>query len=87
MLGAVVSGTAGVALVIVDITTAASVGPHDVTGWVIFKAVKSVCSGVTKVRSAIGTLRDGWNSIKARLKAEEDQKILKKKSGKAPKLR
>lgn len=87
MLKAIVSGTAGVALVVLDITTAAAVAPHDLTGWVIFKAVKSVWSGVTKVRKAIGKLKDGWASIKAKLTAAKGLENLKKNAGKVSKPR
>jgi hypothetical protein len=67
LLLGVISGVIGTALVVVDVTTAAAALPHGGLGfWVGFKLVKSVWSGVNKVRKAIGTIKDKWASIKQR---------------------
>ena len=48
----VIDGVIGGAIVVVDITAAFSAG-HEPTGWVLFKSVKSVWAGATKIRKSV----------------------------------
>lgn len=63
VLKAVAEGTSGVALVVVDVTGAVTVAPHDMTGWVLVKAVKSTVSGFKMVRKATGVLKDAYHRL------------------------
>ena len=79
LLGAIVSGMIGVAVVIVDVTGAAAVAPHDWTGWTLVKAVKSVWSGVSRIRRAVGTIRETLVSIKKSRATDEAIADVKKR--------
>jgi hypothetical protein len=73
----VVDAVAGTALVIVDVTTAAATAPHDWTGWVLLKAIKSTASGVSRIRRAVGPLKDAvsrWTSLIKQKKLRKDPK-------------
>lgn len=63
VLKAVAEGTAGVALIVVDVTGAVTVAPHDLTGWVLVKAVKSTVSGFKMAKKATGVLRDAYDRL------------------------
>ena len=62
----VVNAVAGTALIVVDVTAAAATAPHDWTGWVLLKAIKSTASGVSRIRDAVGPLKEAvkrWGSL------------------------
>lgn len=67
-LRAAAEGLVGVATVIVDATTAAAAMTGTAIepisfGWVIFRSVRSVWSGTSRVRKALGTLREAAGRI------------------------
>lgn len=64
-LRTIVNGVVGVALVVVDITGATTVGLHDLTFQVVFHAVRSTLSGVSMVKKATGKLKEMWDSFSA----------------------
>lgn len=87
MLRAVVTGVGGTALIVVDVTGAAMVAPHDWTGWTLVKAVKSVWAGVTMVRKAIKTLNEIWDSINPGPTAAERRARMRVEYPPPPKLK
>jgi hypothetical protein len=67
-LRAAASGLVGVAVVIVDATTAVTAMTGTAIepisfGWVIFRSVRSVWSGTSRIRKAVGTLREAAGRI------------------------
>lgn len=83
LVGGIVQGVAGTALIVVDVTTVAAVAPHDISGWVLLKGVKSVMSGVSMVRKGLGRLREAWGSFRNRQAAAEKQKGLRDEAQKS----
>ncbi|MBX3027866.1 hypothetical protein KF840_23480 [bacterium] len=79
MLEGVAEGVIGTALVVVDITSAATVAPHDFTGWTLVKVIKSVWSGTTKIRRAIGRLKEAIAFFRGHKETERRQAELKKR--------
>jgi hypothetical protein len=76
---AIVSGMIGTAVVIVDVTGAAAVAPHDWTGWTLVRAVKSVWSGISRIRPAVSTIRETLVSIKKSRTTDESIADIKKR--------
>jgi hypothetical protein len=75
----VLDGVIGTAIVVIDITGAATAihtGVWD--GWVFVKAAKSVWSGVTKVQKAYNGLREKWDVFKSRQETAKRQADLKR---------
>jgi hypothetical protein len=64
LLKACVKGVIGAATVVVDITGIFTV--PDVTGWVLFKSIKSTLIGGRMVTNAINAIKEGWQSFVAR---------------------
>ena len=70
LLKACVKGVIGAATVVVDITGIFTI--PDVTGWVLFKSIKSTLLGGRMVANAINAINEGWQSFVTR----RNQKIL-----------
>ncbi len=66
LLKACVKGVIGAATVVVDITGIFTV--PDVTGWVLFKSIKSTLLGGRMVTNAINAINEGWQSFLTRRK-------------------
>jgi hypothetical protein len=66
LLKACVKGVIGAATVVVDITGLFTV--PDVTGWVLFKSIKSTFLGGRMVVKAINAINEGWQSFLTRRK-------------------
>ena len=83
----VVKGVIGAATVVVDVTGAMSAGPHDPTGWVLVKAVKSVWGGVRMVGRATSEIKgmiDRFRKKKGQEHTDEQQRRLRDKAPKNP---
>jgi hypothetical protein len=78
LIGQCVKGLIGASMIVVDITGALTV--PDVTGIVLFKAVKSTFAGGRMLQKAVGKARDWFTSLKGR-------KALKKSSGRPPRIK
>jgi len=78
----IIKGTIGAATIVVDVTGAFHV--PDPTAWVYFKAVKSVWSGIRKIKSAVSKLKDMWSAIKTKSHVDKQQEELKKNPPRNP---
>lgn len=85
-LVAVVDGVIGVAMVVVDVTGAATAGVHDPTLWVLVKAVKSTWSGVSRVRESVIRLKEAVSRLR-NLRTERRQAVLRERAQNRPRLR